>query len=61
MNRLNNEKQIQITYALVEGHSIRTTARMCDGAFNTVAKRMPEIGQACENDQRGAGQSVNLT
>jgi IS1 family transposase len=52
MNRLNKEKQVQIISALVEGNSLRATARMCDVAFNTVLKLMPEIGQACEDYQR---------
>ena len=32
--------------ALVEGNSLRATARMCDVAFNTVLKLLPEIGSA---------------
>src|ERR1700722_2867455 len=52
MNRLNKEKQAQIIAALVEGNSLRATARMCDAAFNTVLKLMPQIGQACEAYQR---------
>jgi len=47
MNRLNKEKQTQIVAALVEGNSLRATARMCDVAFNTVLKLLPEIGRAC--------------
>jgi len=52
MNRLNKAKQTRIIAALVEGNSLRATARMCDVAFNTVLKLMPEIGQACEDYQR---------
>jgi IS1 family transposase len=52
MNRLTTEKRIQIVNALVEGNSLRATARMCDVAFNTVLKLLPEIGQACEEYQR---------
>jgi IS1 family transposase len=51
MNRLNREKQIQITNAIVEGNSMRATARMCDVAFNTVLKFLPEIGKACADYQ----------
>ena len=47
MNRLNKEKQTQIISALVEGNSLRATARMCDVAFNTVLKLLPQIGAAC--------------
>src|SRR5579862_1689998 len=52
MNRLNKEKQTRIIAALVEGNSLRATARMCDVSFNTVLKLLPEIGQACESYQR---------
>lgn len=48
MNRLSRDKQTQIVAALVEGNSLRATARMCDVAFNTVLKLLPEIGRACE-------------
>jgi hypothetical protein len=51
MNRLNKEKRTQIIFALVEGNSLRATARMCDVAFNTVLKFLPEIGKACAEYQ----------
>lgn len=51
MNKLNREKQTQIIAALVEGNSLRATARMCDVAFNTVLKLLPEIGSACADYQ----------
>lgn len=51
MNRLNREKRIQIVKSIVEGNSIRATARMTDVAFNTVLKFLPEIGQACAEYQ----------
>ncbi|MGB6482732.1 MAG: IS1 family transposase [Candidatus Acidiferrales bacterium] len=47
MNRLTVEKRAQIIHSLVEGNSLRAAARMCDVAFNTVLKLLPEIGQAC--------------
>src|SRR3989337_1138161 len=47
MNRLNKEQRTKIIAALVEGNSLRATARMCDVAFNTVLKLVPEIGAAC--------------
>jgi IS1 family transposase len=46
MNKLNRQKQTQIIAALVEGNSLRATSRMCDVAFNTVLKLLPEIGIA---------------
>jgi IS1 family transposase len=52
MNRLSQQQRVKIIAALVEGNSLRATARMCDVAFNTVLKLMPEIGEACEDYQR---------
>src|ERR1700722_6505647 len=52
MNRLNKAKQVQIISALVEGNSLRATARMCNFAFNSALKFLPEIGAACEAFQR---------
>jgi IS1 family transposase len=51
MNKLNKSKRTQIIAALVEGNSLRATARMCDVAFNTVLKLLPEIGRACADYQ----------
>jgi IS1 family transposase len=47
MNKLTQSKRTQIISALVEGNSLRATARMCDVAFNTVLKLLPLIGAAC--------------
>jgi IS1 family transposase len=51
MNKLNISKRTQIISALVEGNSLRATARMCDVAFNTVLKLLPEIGRVCAEYQ----------
>jgi len=51
MNKLSKEKRVQIIKALVEGNSLRATARTCDIAFNTVLKLLPEIGKACADYQ----------
>lgn len=51
MNRLSKDKQAQILSVLVEGNSLRSTARICDVAFNTVLKFVPEIGKACSEYQ----------
>lgn len=51
MNKLNNKKRAQILAVLVEGNSLRATARICDVAFNTVLKFVPEIGKACAEYQ----------
>ena len=47
MNRLSNQQRTQIIASLVEGNSLRATARMCNVAFNTVLKLVPEIGRVC--------------
>ncbi len=51
MNRLSLEKRTQILKCLVEGNSIRTTARICDVVKNTVIKLLREVGQACSQYQ----------
>lgn len=51
MNRLNKDERTKIIAALVEGNSLRSTARMCDVAFNTVLKLLPEVGNACAEYQ----------
>ena len=51
MNRLCKEQRTKIITALVEGNSLRATGRMCDLAFSTVLKLVPEIGAACAEYQ----------
>ncbi len=52
MNQLSQQKRVQIIHCIVEGNSIRATARMCEVAFNTVLKLVPEIGKACAEYQQ---------
>ena len=52
MNKLNTQKRVQLIASLCEGNSLRATARMCDVAFNTVLKLLPEVGRACAEYQR---------
>jgi IS1 family transposase len=47
MNKLPHEKRTQIIRCLVEGNSIRGTARLCDVVKNTVIKLLVEVGEAC--------------
>jgi IS1 family transposase len=47
LSYFNIEKRTQIIALLVEGTSLRATARIADVAFNTVLKLLPEIGAAC--------------
>ena len=48
MNRLSLEKRTQILKCLVEGNSIRATARICDVVKNTVIKLLCEVGEAID-------------
>jgi IS1 family transposase len=47
MNVLPIEKQTQIINALVEGNSIRATARMCDVEHKTVMRVLVRVGDRC--------------
>jgi IS1 family transposase len=47
MNRLSIEQRTQVVKALVEGSSIRATARMTDTSKNTVTKLLVELGEVC--------------
>ncbi|HXO20191.1 MAG TPA: IS1 family transposase [Thermoanaerobaculia bacterium] len=46
-NVLRTEKRVAIVAALVEGMSVRATARMLDVSKDTVAKLSLELGEAC--------------
>ena len=47
MNKLSTEKRVQLLACLVEGNSIRATARMTGVAFNTVLRFVADAGRAC--------------
>jgi IS1 family transposase len=47
MNKLSIQKQVQIISALVEGNSIRSTARMADVSKDTVVSLLVKVGRAC--------------
>ena len=51
MNILDIKKRAQILHMLVEGNSLRATARMADVSRNTVDKLLRDVGQACLNYQ----------
>src|SRR5471032_1191009 len=47
MNQTPTPTRAQILACLVEGNSIRATARLCDVAINTVVKMQIDAGVAC--------------
>lgn len=51
MNRLSIERRARIIGCLVEGNSLRATARMTDTAINTVVKLLIDVGKACAEYQ----------
>ncbi len=51
MNRLSIDRQAQILGMLVEGNSIRATARMANCCINTVTKLLIDVGRVCADYQ----------
>lgn len=51
MNKLSIEKRAQILHCIVEGNSLRATARLTDTAINTVVNLMIDAGRACSEYQ----------
>jgi IS1 family transposase len=51
MNKLPAEKRAQIIHLLVEGNSLRATARLADVSFNTTAKLFVDAAKACADYQ----------
>ncbi|MBI2303285.1 MAG: DDE-type integrase/transposase/recombinase [Chloroflexi bacterium] len=47
MNKLSTNRQAQIVKALVEGNSLRSTARIVGVSINTVVKLLEDLGSAC--------------
>jgi IS1 family transposase len=62
MNRLPLDERVRILSALVEGNSIRATARMVGVSKDTVQKLLEDVGDACEayHDENVRGLSVML-
>src|SRR5882672_4850915 len=47
MNRLSTAKRIAVVAALVEGNSVRATARMTDVSKPTILKLLADLGEVC--------------
>jgi IS1 family transposase len=58
MNRLSIQKRAQIIGCLVEGNSLRATARITDTAINTVVKLLVDVGTACAEYQNKTLQNL---
>jgi IS1 family transposase len=54
MNKLSIDRRARILSCLVEGNSLRATARITDSAKNTVVKLLVDIGKACAEYQNEA-------
>lgn len=59
MNKLTHDKRVQILNLLVEGNSMRATARIADVAFNTVAKLFIETAKVCAEYQDKAFRNLS--
>lgn len=51
MNKLTISKRAQIIHLLVEGNSLRATARLADVDYNTVLSLLVKVGEACAEYQ----------
>ena len=51
MNKLSTSKRVQVVAALVEGNSIRATARMTDVSKPTILKLLADLGLVCARYQ----------
>jgi IS1 family transposase len=49
MNRLSTDRRAALVSALVEGNSVRATARMTDTSFNCVLRFVVDIGKVCQS------------
>ena len=61
MNKLPIDKRAQIVGLLVEGCSMRATARLADVSLNTVSKFLADLGAACAEYQDAAFQNLPCT
>ena len=60
MNRLTQERRVQVVKALVEGNSINGTVRMTGVAKNTVLKLLADLGSACLDYQEVSLRNLTL-
>ena len=48
MNKLSTDRRAALISSIVEGNSIRATARMTDTSFNCVLRFVVDIGKVCQ-------------
>jgi len=48
MNKLSTDRRAALISSLVEGNSIRATARLTDTSFNCVLRFVVDIGKVCQ-------------
>jgi len=58
MNKLTTSKRAEVVAALVEGNSVRATARMTNVSKPTILKLLAELGPACARYMDGAIRNV---
>ena len=59
MNQLSHEKRVQIIHLLVEGNSMRATARLANVAFNSVMKLFIATAKVCLDYQDKAFRNLS--
>ena len=59
MNKLSNDKRCAVVAALVEGNSIRATARMTNVSKPTILKLIADLGPVCADYQDAALNNLN--
>jgi IS1 family transposase len=60
MNRLSNERRARVIGALIEGNSIRSTARMTGVSKDAILKLIPDMGAACAAFHNAAVRGVKV-
>jgi len=60
MNRLSNERRAQVVRCLVEGSSIRSTARITGVGKDAILKLIPDMGKACAEFHNRAVRGVSV-
>jgi IS1 family transposase len=60
MNRLSNERRARVIQALIEGNSVRGTARMTGVGKDAILKLIPDMGAACATFHNSTVRNVRV-